>query len=327
MNLKQLRDLSAYRLGYGSSVLSPAQETKFNTYLNLEHRAIMRKRQCAQFRQSVVPFTCVADNPYAGIPLAVSRVFWIADRDNLTNRLREVALSEIIDWDPSLSSTGQPDTFAILNMNAPVYRHPTGGELWAVSTSASDGATKFVIIEGLIEGGSTRYTTSALNGTTPVVLSEASDYAWTEITKFMLADTDGVAVSATGIVSLNEKPVPGGVELGVITPGRSSAHHVMLQLNATPDAARTYYAYVELGISDMTFDAEEPLFHEDFHEILVEGVVMRELMDRKDDPQYDRAKRRHREIWDDLCLFVARSTDEVRPRGFSRMGAFFPEGT
>lgn len=325
VNLAELEATVYDRLSF-DAVPDATTVTRLRRYLNQEHHLLMGKRQMAPFRRSVLTFSTIANSPNVALPQAVSRIYSIQHRSN-SRRLDEITLDALRDMDPGqVSGSGTPEAFIVTNYAAAVYRQvPSANQITVSSSSATDGATKTATIEGLTTGGYPRTASIALNGTSAVNFA-GSD--WIEIRKFSISLTAGGATTAAGIVTLyyGATATP-GTELSIIPVGRAYPRYTQLHLFPYPTSAVTLYADVELQIEEMATASDEPYLPEDYHEILVEGALMRDYERREQMALYGQAKARKKELWNDLCLFLARQTTDMRERRWSQLGPYFPPGS
>jgi hypothetical protein len=114
----------------------------------------------------------------------------------------------------------------------------------------------------------------ALNGTTAVDVSNGTITTWLTITKFY------VTAVATGRITLHQTS-GAGTELSRIAAGRSSARYTILELSGIPASGTTYYCDVEVHVENMVDPYDEPLIHEDYHDVLVCGALRKEYLRRK----------------------------------------------
>lgn len=328
MNLDTLEQTLYDRLGFASTPQA-AVVRRLRSHLNQTQRAILRRRPMAAYRRSILTFTSVANSPFAVLPQAVTRIFAIQDRTNQRN-LDEISLGALRDLDPGLTqSSSFPYAYVLMNPSSAVIQQPTvAGAIYVTSTVAGDDGTKTVRVEGIVTGGYPRIDSVALNGAAVVQIGIST--GWINLRKISISLTSGAGpTTALGNISILGGAA-GAELLSVIPPGRSLPRYSQIQLFPVPTGLSTYYADVELHIEDLATDSDEPLIPEDFHEILIEGALMREFEGQEENPLYDRAKIRYREVWVELCQHAARSADqdaEMISTRWSQLGPYFPAGS
>lgn len=327
MNLTGLEADLYRRLGFDTAPAT-AVTTRMRGFLNETQREILSSKGCAKLRKNTLTFPSIANQPFATLPASATKIISIQDRTNQWE-LREISLEDIRRDDPGLVFTGVPYTFAVINVAAAVYRDPTAAaELFVQSSSAADGATKTVYIEGIVTGGTYRTASVALNGVTAVSLS-ATIADWIAVTKFYIALGAGGATTAAGNILLTQTSGL-GTELARITPGRSYGRYTRIMLYPVPTAAQTYYADVELHIEDMAIAGDEPYLPEDYSWLLVSGALMKEYQRRQWPVQYAEEKARYKDGLGQLKLFIMSDsgTRAVRDRmGYSQLGSWYPPGS
>lgn len=323
MNLAALETALYDRLNLPST---PNADTirRLRSHLNATHRDIMGTRQMSKFRKATMPFSTVANSPYAALPWAAAKVHYINDRTN-QHRLTEYTQGEIEFMDPGLNRGAvNPEGFSVVNLAAHAYRQPTIEEnVLFVSDAAGDGATKTLYIEYINAAGQYRRDSKALNGTSWVA-STNSDIL--DIRKVYLGLTAGGETTASGNISV--KNATQTVTYAVIPPGRMNPQYSVVQLYPYPTTAITLYANVDVYVETMSIAGDEPLLPDDFHEILIEGALMREHERNEKESLYDRATSRYTKKWRQLCLYASRPVNiDPQPGRWSQLGPYFPAGT
>jgi hypothetical protein len=291
-------------------------------FINDEYRTLMRKRQMARFRRVVgLPVSSTANNPYMAMPYVCRHIYAIQDRTNQRN-LDEYSLMDLRNLDPALIYISSfPYAYAIVNYNSPVFLQPpiTGDKLFIKSDNVGDVGVGF--IEGIVVGGFPTQQTFTMNGTTAVQLPLLA--SWIEVQKLYLV------TAAIGNVSLVQTSGV-GTTLSTISSGQTSARYTVVQLYPEPSGVVTYFLDAEIAIFDLANATDEPLFFEDFHDILVDGALMREYEKREKPVLYAQAKSRRKDVQDDLFLYLARNKAR-RNLGqmgrWSQLGPYFPPGT
>lgn len=328
MNVAQIQANLYQRLGF---ITAPDAIiiARLLGYIDATHRQLLAKKNMAQYRFGVMPFTCTANNPFVALPQAVTRVKTIQDRTN-QRTLDPITLDDIRREDPGLILTSTfPYAWAKVNLASAVALQPSAAaELFVKSDAAGDGATKTAFLEGIITGGYYRSVSVALNGVTAVSFG-ATITNWIEVQKFYIALTAGGVTTAAGNVTLTQTSGV-GTELARIPIGRAYPRYSVVQLYPYPSVSNTYYADVELHVETMTQATDEPLIPEDYHELLTIGGLMREYQRRQWPVQYAEARAEWKDLWGDLCVYAARDGGPAATRGmsrFSQLGPYFPNGS
>lgn len=304
---------------------SPASDvvTRIKSFVNLTHRQLLGLPGLEKLRDDTITFASVSAQASYGLPPSIGRVKTIHDR---TNDRRLVGKS--LDWlrtvDPGLDSSGTPDYFIPLGIQAVAKQPSDASEIFVDSTSASDDNTKTAYIEAIRTGGYPVSLSVTMNGVTAVSLGSA----YTDIiavTKFY------ISAAAVGTVTLHED-ASGGTELARIPIGQTFSRYWGVQLWPTPSAAVTYYVDHTRIIPDLVNDNDQPLLPEDFHWLLVEGALAKELQ-KKDDDRAKDAKDDYDKGVKALRYFVNCPPDylPVMGRGgmgrISRLGGQYPADT
>lgn len=318
------------RFGFRST--PPADvTTRFRRFANETQHEVIGTRGLSRLRRKVVPFTSTTNSPYAVLPQAAVNVYTITDRVN-NWVLDSVSMEDIRARNPGLLyTTSYPQGYAIMDYAAPVALDPSdASELFVKSDSASDGATKKLMLEGIITGGYYQTASAVLNGVTAVSLSAAITN-WVTVTKMFIAPVSGSTVLlAAGNVTLCEDS-GAGTELSRIPPGRSMARYTRIHFDMPPSAVNTYYADIDVHIEEMSTVADEPYLPEEFHSIITCGASMKEFKRRKDWVGYGIEKSEYIDILNRLKLFVRRrggvSTKRTPRERFSQLGPWFSPGS
>jgi hypothetical protein len=205
---------------------------------------------------------------------------------------------------------------------AEVHTQPSNASsIYVKSSEATD--TQVAYIEGIITGGYYIAGSVTLTGTTAVAFAASSGFI--HISKFYLAS------APVGAVTLHEDS-GAGTELAKITPTDVRAQYHRFLLYPTPSAVVTYNVDVTRAVPEMSNDTDEPLLHEDFHDLLIDKAELK-AMKKSDDPtryamlvrEIDRAER-------DLVSWVGNHPDWTPPwaqsdQRPSSLGAWYPSGT
>ena len=301
---------------------SPDAATKARLvgFLNEVHRELVTLPGMQSLRDDTLSFASVVSQAAYTLPWTakVHRIF-----ETTNDRLlvpMSLAQYRAINPDPA-NNPGTPEAW-IWTGYVPVSAQPSAAvALFIDSTSASD--TGLCYVEGETSGGYPRQTSVTMTGVTAVnVLAAVTD--WTRVTKVYLA------TAAVGVVTLHET-ASGGTELARIGIGQTSQRYVRLLLYPTPSAVITYTADVTLGITDLAQDTDVPRLPDDFHDLLVAGVMVREY-EKTDDPRLTISMHRYETRLAHLSLWLHRVGDapwqgQTRQFGRSRLGPWFEAGT
>lgn len=305
---------------------TPASEvsTRLTAYVNQTLQEITGAPGVAEWvaRNEPQPtIASVASQAVYAVPSALDRVNAIIDR---TNDRRLTAQSA--DWyrsvqpDPT-SDTGTPTDYVPFGFQAVAVQPSAATGLWAVSTSASD-TTQSVKIETVRTSGVPYSGAATLTGTTRIQVGTSTDHE--QVTKFY--------VSAVGVGDIKLYTASsGGTLLGTIAIGQTFARYYSFALWPTPADVLTYHVDGERPLPEMSNGTDEPPFPVRFHQLLVDGALMREYSKRDDDTRYQRAGQRYQKRLSDFRYFVTCPPDFLPVSGsnrlsISRLGASFPDG-
>jgi hypothetical protein len=314
------------RLNYAENP-DPLVVNRVRRAINSKQREIVSRRGFERLRRGLVTFSSVANTPWAVLPQAAVKIHLITDRTNNIT-LQEVSFESIRLSDPGLTLTSSiPNGYAIANLAAAVARDPSNAsETFAVSSDAGDGSGTYVTVEGITDDGQYRTASTTLNGLTAVSLNSAITN-WITIQKFYLS------AEPLGTITLTEDSGLGTV-LASIAPQHVTTRYSRIHFDGVPASAITYYADVELHVEDMTAASDEPILPEDFHWLIVEGVLLDEFLKRRDTDLYDRVLAKWRTGISDLRSFVRQTSGaavESGQRGrssqLSAAGVMFPAGS
>ena len=318
MNLSTLLADLYRRLNYTSSPPT-ATTTRLTAFLNETHRKILGEPGMERLRDDTLTFTSVNAQAYYGLPQVIERIESITDRTS-NYRLRLLTQSDIRTVDPSLASIGLSQYYINRGFQQVAMQPAAATGLWVVSSSAGD-ATQVVTTEAVLTGGYRGISTdTTLNGTTRVQVDSLTTYI--EVVKFYVKTG-----TPAGTVSLYDAAAAGN-ELARIPIGGTYARYLQIQLWPTPTSALTYYVDYVRTLPDMANSNDEPLVPEDFHYLLIEGTLMKELT-KSDDTRRVDAERNYLRGVSQLKYFINCGADlrvvhnERRPE-FSRLGANFP---
>ena len=305
------------RLDYESA--PPAGITRrLTSFINATQREVLRLKGMSALRRRVIPFVTVAADPFAVLPMGMTQVHLVMDRDN-NRRIWPKSMDWIQSRDPGQELTGPPDVFTILDYASAVRADPlsTGESVKAVSSNAAD-TTQTVYVQGITTAGLVRSGTIALNGTTPVTLSGVTN--WAVITRWWMS------AAAAGDVTFSSAS---GIELGVVPPGVTTPRYTRLQLNPTPAAVQTLYAFGIVSVPDLVQISDESLFPEDFVDVLVMGTLEKEYLKREKPAIAGTFSNKKEKIIAELRSYLQSPQEAkgVGMDGYSALGPWFPAGS
>ena len=294
MTFLQAQQNLARRLNKTAGTLVTDTGTRFQERLNERHRELLRMPGMGSLRWGNIPVASVASQQGYAVPMqGVARI----DRGyDTTNRIKLVRkdLAWFREVDPS-PSTGQPE-YIIETGNVQVHTQPSdASEVFAKSTSASD-TSQTIYIEGFITGGYRRTASVTLTGVTAVSLS-------TSITNWILIDKMYLSATAVGIVTLHEDS-GSGTELSRIAIGDTWASFLSFLLYPTPSAVVTYRLDITRTIPTLSNATDEFWIHEDFHDVVIDGAEMDELVKSDDASRYQLVRDRWLQGKKDLRAWV-----------------------
>jgi hypothetical protein len=316
MTLTQLL-AELYRRCDFSSTPPAAITTRLTAFLNTTQRQILRTPGLESLRDDTITFASVAGQALYGLPQAITKVEAITDRTTMW-RLQLATLDDIRSSDPGLVTSGTPDTYILRGVQQVAVQPAAATGLWAVSTSGSDVQNCF--IETVRTGGYQAVGAAVvLTGVTRKALGALTDHI--EVTKFY------VSSAAVGAISLFDAAAAGN-ELARIPIGGTYARYQGIQLYPTPASAITYYVDYVREIADMTNATDEPLLRPDFHDLLVEGALLKEWSKVDDSRRVD-AERAYLKGLSALKYFATCPPDFLPSRGSgrggrSRLGSYYP---
>lgn len=323
MNFLTLKQRLARRLNKNATTLDSATNTRVGDFLNEAHRELLSETGMAKLRDDVLTFATVASQQTYAIPeQGIAKIHRIWEPTTARKlRKRSLAWLREVDANPP---TGIPDFWIPLSYTQVAVQPSNASEVFVKSTSGSD-TTQTCYVEGVITGGYRRTASVTLTGTTGVSLNTA-------ITNFIEIDKFYLSATAVGTVTLLEDS-GSGTELSRIAIGDTYAKYLSFLLYQTPSTAVTHSMDVTRGIADMSQDTDEPLIPEDFHDLLLDMAVLKELVKGDDPERYamtdkHRIKRRN-ELREWLFTGGDPGDDEHDDRSGSQssnLGAWYPAG-
>jgi hypothetical protein len=270
-------------------------------------------------RQGFGTFASVASQAEYALPANIARITRIRETTN-----DRTLAARSLDWwraaypDPA-ANTGTPDSWAPIGRRA-LYKRPSATGVWAVSSAAGD-TTQGVLMTGTLSTsdprGAASSSTTTLTGTTRVRLGGTNTFD--DVLELSLN------AATTGTITFYDAAASGNV-LGSIPAGRRVARLYAFVLAATPSSAIDYSVDYEHAITDLSNTWDEPVFHEDYHDILLDAALMLEFEGR-DDSRYAAAKGRYDERFRDLKAYIANHRSGLQataPREIAPLGPWYP---
>jgi hypothetical protein len=328
MNLSEILSDLYRRLNYATTP-DTTVTTRLTAFVNETQQEILSEPGMESLLNDQVTFASVASTPEYSLPPVVSRLKMLRE----TTNDRVIQGPKSLGWyraaypDPT-AVTGTPDSFVDLGVSAVAVQPSNASELFVLSTSASDGASKTAFVEGYITGGYYRASSVALNGITAASLSAAIT-TWIQVTKFYIALTAGGVTTAAGNVTLLEDSGI-GTELARIPIGDAYASYRRIALAPCPSAAITYSLDFDRDATDLVQLTDEPIIPLRFHRLLGLGARMREY-EKTTDSRYPQAQEEYLFGLKKLKFFLYSQTagspnlrgSMTAPRS-SRLGGWFP---
>jgi hypothetical protein len=319
MTRAQLLTVLNRRLNQNETIATPTKN-RLVDLLNEVHREVLSAPGLQRLRDDTLTFASVAGQSTYTLPWVakVNRIFETTN-DRL---LAPITLAQYRAMTPDVSATTGPASAWVWLGYAPVSRHPSDASALFVKSTAAGDTTQTAYLEGEVTGGYPRTANVVLTGTTAVTVASAIS-TWVRVTKFYLS-----AVAA-GTVTLHEDS-GAGTELAQIQIGGTSQRYYQIALYPQPSDVLTYTADVTLGVTDLAQDGDVPRLPEDFHDVLVAGVLVKEY-EKTDDNRLPVASRRYRQRLGELQYWLAETASGETllnaPSMTSRLGPWFPAGT
>lgn len=260
------------RLNYQTSP-SSVVSTRLGNMVNEVYRDICRTAGLGTVRDTVagLTFASVAGQAFYGLPPALTNVKAITDRTN-DRPLLPLSLLALRMSDPGLDLTGTPTHFVRLGMR-PVKTLPSATGLWVASADNADN-TQTIQINGIRSGGVESLDQSVqLAGTTRTAIGSFTDYV-----DVLMVQLSAVAA---GVVSIFDASSSGNT-LAQISIGAKTVQYLGVQLYPTPTSAVTYYVDGPVRLPELDDTTDVPLLPEEFHDMLVDGVLIREYQVKDD---------------------------------------------
>lgn len=321
MNLTSLLAELYRRLRY-TSAPPTATTVRLTALINEVHGDLCSLPGVDRLRDDTLVVTALANQSRTGLPPSIARIMGIVDRTNNV-KLQQVPLAELRGTDPARAFTGgYPLRYSVVG-NQAVQIQPvvTGSGLWVASTAAGD-TTQKAFVESILLGGYPQAIIaagSALNGATRVAIGARTDHV--EVTRFYL-DTAG-----TGFVSLYDAAAAGN-ELARLPIGQTWSRYQAIEWWPLQTADVTEYADIQRTIYDLVQGTDEPLIPTDFHQLIVQGALMREYV-MLDDSRVGITRLEYEKGCNDLSSWVMNDGDRIAslrpfPQRWSRLGGNYP---
>lgn len=311
----------ARRLNKKVTSMDSETQARLLEFLNETHREVLSAPGRQRLRDATLTFASVASQAEYGLA-HIARIYRIWETTN-DREIYPITLSQYrMRYPDPASYTGDPDCY-VWTGYSPVALQPSDpSRLFLKSTAAGDTQTAYV--EGIVTGGQPRSVSIALTGVTAVDVA-SSITTWERVTKVYLA------TAAAGTVTLHEDS-GSGTELARIGIGQTDQSYQRLLLSPTPADAITYSVDVQLEVSDLAQDTDEPRLPLDFHDLLVHGARMKEY-EKLNDERYGAAAKDYQMRSAQLDLYLhetGASTKRLHvtaEAGLSRLGPWFPAGS
>lgn len=329
MFLTDLEQDTYRRCGFATATPDTATQTRIRAFLNETQQEILSEPGMDVLLGDSLTFASVASTPEYTLPATVGDIRQIRDTSNrITLTPRSLGWYRGAYPDPT-AVTGTSDSWVEMGYVAQTAA-PTG-TLEVISSSASDGATKTVFIEGYTTTGTKLHavaTSVTLNGITAVSVGTTS---WTRITKFFVALTAGGSTTATGTITLRHSTA--GSTVSTIEAGDVQARFKNIALAICPSAVLTYTVDFQRDVTDMAQATDQPVIPARFHRLLAVGARMKEYEKQLDTNRYVMAQREFEMGKRKLKFYVynqaagilnLRGGETQKP---SQLGAWFPAGS
>lgn len=305
------------RTGKVTSSPDSAVQTRVRHFVNRRYRKIMATPGMPGLFDDTTTFASVASQSRYALP-NIERILRL--REATSDRvLLPMSMSEYRMLSPDQSTvTGTPSHFVVSGYE-PVAKQPAdASQLFVKSSDAAD-TTQTAYAEVDISGELPRTISVTLTGTTAVSMSAAVTTAL-RVRKFYLSAT------GAGNVTLHEDS-GAGTELAKIGIGQTAQRYWVFYLYPQPTAVVTYDADVQIPVTDLAQNTDEPRLPEKFHDLLELGAAMDEL-GKTDDARYRIMQEEYADLMNDLQYWIAaQRTSAQLPVERSQLGAWFPAGS
>lgn len=251
----------------GNTAVTAVVTARIKRYVNRWHRKILSSPGMDVARRVTVPVASVVGQPSYGVVLQSIRYMTDATTQRTVHK-------RTLDWyrerypDPTRFN-GTPEWWVPLGQTRVHTRPSAACELFLVSSEAADTGTAKV--EAIRSNGYRVSLSQALTGTTPVSMSAT-------VTDVIDVVDVRLAAAQTGVVTITQGSA--GTELTRIPIGQTYPRFLRLALAPTPSQVITYTLDGIADIVDLTNDYDEPLLPIDFHDLLTDGAVYDEWLNR-----------------------------------------------
>lgn len=331
MNLATIEARTYARLGWDNANPGAAVVARVRGFINETYRELIGRKGFEQYRRQLIPVVAFTGESIGSLSQSVTKIHSMLDTTN--NRVLDfVTVDDIRRMDPNISTAGRPTAYAIYNLSGAVRKQPALTLLYAISTSASDDATKKVYVQGINSDGELVSVSVALNGITEV---QIPTYLWSNVTRFyiQIPATQGLGAITPAVGAIYLYTLTGQyalTQIGVIPPGRSSARYSQVLLYPTPTQTTGFTADAEVLVEDLIEEGDEPILPVDFHWLLSSGAVIKEYNRREKPVNAAMERQRFDSGVGDLLMFANRQPNnrlwKARDR-WSQLGPWFPPGT
>lgn len=321
MNLTTLLAELNRRLRYGTSPPA-ATTTRLTALINEVYSDLCSLPGLDRLRDDTLIVTALANQSRTGLPPSVARIMGIVDRTNNV-KLQQVPLAELRGTDPARAFTGgYPLRYSVVgNQAVQIQPAVTGTGLWAASSAAGDTTPK-VFVESITLGGypnASLVAGTTLTGTSRVAIGARTDHI--DVTRFY------IDAAAVGFVSLYDAAVSGN-ELARLPIGQTWSRYLAVEWWPIQTADVTEYADIQRTIYDLVNGTDEPLLPDDFHPLIVQGVLMHEYV-MLDDSRVGITRLSYEKGCNDLSSWVMNDGDRIAslrpfPQRWSRLGGNYP---
>lgn len=271
MNFKEIVDDALDKCDYDSTLASSLPRTRFKRLVNQWHRQILSRPEFSRLRDSTITFATVASQAQYGLPPSIARINRIYDSATNNPRLTERTLDWLRDDTRADLNTGTPRAYVPIGLR-PITRLPVSTGIWAVSDNAAD-TTQAIRMDAIRSGGyAFQAGPSTLTGLTRVQIGSRTDYV--DVQKLYLS------AACVGDMSIYDAAVAGNL-LAVIPIGKLFSQYFVVQLWQTPSSVITYTVEHQVKVFEMVQDFDEPLFPEDFGQVLSMACKYEEMLKKE----------------------------------------------
>lgn len=244
-----------------------AVSRRIKRFVNRWNRKILSAPGMESLRRATITKASIADQPAYGVALQAIR--WVSE-GTTQRRIYPKTLGWYRENFPNTANfTGTPSKYIPLG-HTRIHTLPSAPcQLFAVSSQAADVGT--IKVEAIRSDGYRVSLSKLLTGIVPVSLSAT-------ITDVIDIENIYLSAAQTGDVTLTQGS--GGTELSKIRIGQTAPRFLRYALAPTPSTAIVYTLDGIAEIVDLVNDTDEPFMESDFHDILVDGAVYDEWMNR-----------------------------------------------